>query len=541
MKEINKLNPFGRFCCTIGNLPTSYMISLTYEEQLIWLCKYLEETVIPAVNNNAEALEEVRNLYIELKNYVDTYFDSLDIQSEINTKLDDMAESGELAEIIAQYLQLAGLLVYNTKAELKNAENLVAGSFTMTFGNLTYNDGLGNYYKIRALINTDIIDNNELVGLTNYPTLVAEKIHNSILDSVSQLSVRLNNKVNVLESKETILMGDSYGVGYTVVDSVATTVNSWVYWFKQLNGLNNSNSYTFVEGGIGFADSGQQGHDNFLDLLQDNVSSISEPELIKNIIVCGGYNDANQTFQSVNNAINAFINYCRTTFPNAKVYIGMIASDGNNTSNGISRRQTLRDRTLIAYQNSRIYGATYLNGVENVMKYYPNFGEDNYHPSENGYKILGGCISQAFNNGYVEYYLPKEDITFANASNMTFNTTRFYCQILGDKSQFIIQSGNVQFTNYLNMSSGYVDLGEVTMSNYRFTEYGDMVINTFVGMTTSDNKYYGGIGVIFVNNNNHLVVGFRTYKNDGSNLTQLQNIKTIYFENCSVIVPTIKC
>ena len=34
-------------------MPTSYMESLTYEQQLLWLCKYLEETVIPAVNNNA--------------------------------------------------------------------------------------------------------------------------------------------------------------------------------------------------------------------------------------------------------------------------------------------------------------------------------------------------------------------------------------------------------------------------------------------------------------------------------------------------------
>ena len=104
MKESKRLNPFGRFCCTIGNLPTSYMLSLTYEEQLIWLCKYLEETVIPAVNNNAEALEELQNLFIELKTYVDEYFENLDIQTEINNKLDDMDESGQLAEIIAQYL-----------------------------------------------------------------------------------------------------------------------------------------------------------------------------------------------------------------------------------------------------------------------------------------------------------------------------------------------------------------------------------------------------------------------------------------------------
>ena len=102
MKESKRLNPFGRFCCTIGNLPTSYMLSLTYEEQLIWFCKYLEDTVIPAVNNNAEALEELQNLFIELKDYVDHYLDNLDLQEDINNKLDEMATDGTLAEIINQ-------------------------------------------------------------------------------------------------------------------------------------------------------------------------------------------------------------------------------------------------------------------------------------------------------------------------------------------------------------------------------------------------------------------------------------------------------
>lgn len=104
MKQSEKLNPFGRFCCTIGNLPTSYMLSLTYEEQLIWFCKYLEETVIPAVNNNAEALEELQNLFIELKTYVDNYFDDLDVQDEINHKIDEMARDGSLTNIIKAYV-----------------------------------------------------------------------------------------------------------------------------------------------------------------------------------------------------------------------------------------------------------------------------------------------------------------------------------------------------------------------------------------------------------------------------------------------------
>ena len=102
LKPVGKLNPFAKFCCTIGNLPTSYMISLTYEEQLLWLCNYLEKTVIPAVNTNAEAVQELQELYIVLKNYVDNYFENLDVQEEINNKLDEMATDGTLENIINQ-------------------------------------------------------------------------------------------------------------------------------------------------------------------------------------------------------------------------------------------------------------------------------------------------------------------------------------------------------------------------------------------------------------------------------------------------------
>lgn len=98
--DINSLKPFTRFCCSIGAIPTSYLISMSYEEQLLWLCDYLQNTVIPTVNNNGQAVAELQGLYVQLKNYVDNYFTNLDVQEEINNKLDEMAENGELNDIL---------------------------------------------------------------------------------------------------------------------------------------------------------------------------------------------------------------------------------------------------------------------------------------------------------------------------------------------------------------------------------------------------------------------------------------------------------
>ena len=165
MIKINKLNPFGRMCVSMGMLPSSYKESLTYEEQLLWFMRYLEEVVIPACNNNADAIIELQGLYEQLKEYVDNYFENLDVQEEINNKLDDMAESGELEEIIGQYLSLAGILVYDTVSDMKSAENLIDGSICRTLGYYSLNDGGSSLYKVREITNSDVIDEASIIAL----------------------------------------------------------------------------------------------------------------------------------------------------------------------------------------------------------------------------------------------------------------------------------------------------------------------------------------------------------------------------------------
>lgn len=182
MSNLNELKPvctvqdiINKFCYTIGMLPTSYKVSLTYEEQLLCIGKYLEETVIPALNNNAEAVLELQNLYISLKNYVDNYFDNLDVQNEINNKLDEMIKDGSLQEIIISYLQIQGILAFDNVSDMQNSTNLLNGSFVKTYGFYNRNDNGGSFYKIRTKTTNDNIDNITLIELSN-SSLVAELI-----------------------------------------------------------------------------------------------------------------------------------------------------------------------------------------------------------------------------------------------------------------------------------------------------------------------------------------------------------------------------
>ena len=102
LENINTLDPtpFRNIVMTVGNLPTSYVDSMSYYEMLSWLCNYLETKVIPTVNGNAAAVQELQDLFVELKDYVEHYFDSLDLQQEVDAKLDEMAEDGTLQRVL---------------------------------------------------------------------------------------------------------------------------------------------------------------------------------------------------------------------------------------------------------------------------------------------------------------------------------------------------------------------------------------------------------------------------------------------------------
>ena len=366
-----------------------------------------------------------------------------------------------------------------------------------------------------------------------------------IKDSQARTNIStLDGRVDEIEEKistgKTIFIGDSYAVGNTRVSGIDQIVDGWVEYLKNIMGLSANEYYKFCEGGIGFADSGQGGHLGFLDLLQSNISSVTEKELVKNVIVCAGYNDANQQFSAIDGAIANFVSYCKTQFPNAKIYIGMVGNNSAKNDTGRNFRRKIRQTVIPAYTTCRAYGAIYLNGVENIMKYYPNLSEDTIHPTPAGYRILAQCIFQAWKNGKVTYILPESSITWADSSNINFGSFLMQSQIADNITQFKIQSGNIQFTNPISLSGGYIDLGAIECNNFRFTDYGDLTIPIFCGIRDTSNNQFGGIGMMTINNSNHLIIGFRPYKNDGTGIGNL-SVKSIFIDTANQSIPTLNC
>ena len=147
--------PFVRFVASA--VPMVFDNSLSYYECLCALWKWMQDNLVDVINNNATVTEhyidldlETRTLFNQLKTYVDTYFDNLDVQDEINNKLDAMAEAGTLQEIITAYIQSNVAWTFDTVADMKLATNLVDGSYAQTLGFHAVNDGGGALYKITS-------------------------------------------------------------------------------------------------------------------------------------------------------------------------------------------------------------------------------------------------------------------------------------------------------------------------------------------------------------------------------------------------------
>lgn len=103
-KPTMQVPPLKKICMTIGQLPSSYLETMSYYEMLVWFVNYLRDDIIPVVNANGEATQELQEMFVQLQNYVNTYFDNLDLQDEVDHKIDEMVESGEFEVIVARYL-----------------------------------------------------------------------------------------------------------------------------------------------------------------------------------------------------------------------------------------------------------------------------------------------------------------------------------------------------------------------------------------------------------------------------------------------------
>ena len=99
----NNLTPFKWF--VLENFPfiEADFDAITNYQLYSKVVEYLNQC-IENINDIGNQMENVTNQMTALQNYVNDYFENLDVQEEINNKLDDMAEDGTLTNLIKGYI-----------------------------------------------------------------------------------------------------------------------------------------------------------------------------------------------------------------------------------------------------------------------------------------------------------------------------------------------------------------------------------------------------------------------------------------------------
>lgn len=393
--KVVDLSPFKKMIVTIGELPTAFVESMTYYEALAYFATYLEDKVIPAININATILDE-------LQDYVIHYFDNLDVQEEINNKLDAMADSGELQEIIAEYINTRAVFGFDNISDMKSASNLIDGSYAHTCGKNTLNDGRDSLYKIREVTNQDVVDNENIIAMDN-TDLIAEKIIH-------------NEKV-----KKVIIIGDSYTNHH--YDDITT------FWYERFgNNLGLTlNSTMFVKG----TDGGGFGSGTCLTDLQ-LFGNLPNKESVTDIFVVGGWNDSTVNEAQLSQGMVEFRNYALTTFPNARISVAFVGHSKPSVRQNTVNRTTKYTAIQRYIKYCGILGMRYITNAEYILHNYDSsyWQSDGLHPSQAGQTMLGDQLSLGFMTGCCNVINQASSFTtisadVTNCVSASFNNNQF--------------------------------------------------------------------------------------------------------------------
>ena len=448
MANETKIPLFRRF--VIQNFPyiEQDFDALTDYQLISKVVEYLNQ-VITSQNGLVDDMNDLETAFNTLKDYVDHYFDNLDVQEEVNTKIDAMVEDGTFDTIINQEI----------------------------FGELNS--------EITAL-------NGKIGTLANFETPVKTSVVNA---------------VNSIVHRKYVLVGDSYLGGY----DGSTTVHSWGYYFKSLNGISDSDCYIWYESGAGFVRTGGDHGYNFKTLIQAKLATIDNANEITDFVIAGGVNDNSYDPASITSAMSSCLEYVKTNFPNARIYVGCIGN--KSKSSDVSARQAMAVRVLDVYKKCINYGAKYLTNIEMIAHDWSNYGTDGVHMLETAYQKIGGALMNAMDSAY-SYYVGSEAHTASlNAggsitdSAKTIDIEEYY---MGYTKNFTIKEFNLNdFTAFSQSGTEikFTDNAEVDKTYYLRRVFNRLpCVECELELTFSDSQYNGYYaGSIMIDSNGALM------------------------------------
>ena len=368
--DYKNLSPFKWF--VLENFP---FIEADFDALTEWqlFCKLGKEInkIIDSQNIVGEQAENLTNAFNNLKNYVDNYFDNLDVQDEINNKLNEMATDGTLQEIISVYLNSKAIFGFDTVADLKQATNLINGSYAKTLGYYNINDFGGCIYRIIENDNY-VIDNGQYIELNN--GLIAELIINKTINvrqygvyenDSNDDTIQLQKLINFAKSKNIKIVGNKNPIKLTSTIDIPVYVDIENVYFKFYESNNYINNY-------GIFVNANSTHNNwqvaYPDALRGSMVNCTLRNASENSIN-GIYNYSNQLFNNLyfagfNISFKVDSNYLDSwKFTNITVESRYNSNDYNIQFGYLGDQITIDNIHYLAYDTNAIAIGSGHNGI----------------------------------------------------------------------------------------------------------------------------------------------------------------------------------
>lgn len=310
-----------------------------------------------------------------------------------------------------------------------------------------------------------------------------------------------------------ILVGDSYG-------EMPTVAESWLVRLQQMLHIDDTHCYKVFHGGYMMSTKTPTASFTRLitpGLIEDSVPADIPTNKITKIVVAGGFNERNSTENQVFEGMRSFMNYARTTYPNATVYLGSVGWSFNH--------EYINEMTLDyprVYKRIAELGGVYLTGVDDIMHNKDYFKEESsqfslllghqlVHPNTDGSYGIARCMFNALHNGAsVEF--PVKQITVTPPSSIYIPPSTKITEKLVDGSvifkwtQFTCRFAD-SHTFSVDATGALFDLGAINDGYFNSKNGVIIPINCFVGTGSGTNTNAKGQ---FLINGGHLYLNFFT-------------------------------
>ena len=218
--NFNHLSPFKWF--VLNNFP---FLDADFDAMTEWqLFQKIGEwinKIIDSQNAVGGEMEKVISAYIELYNYVDNFFKNLDLQEEVDNKLNEMAEDGTLLNLLSNYTYLTK--IYNTVQDMINDNDIVLNQKCYCLGYYNINDGGQGYYCITNVENSNKyqinLDKNNL-----YAELITNTLYSKQIGLIGDGLTDENNLLNRLfnyEYNKIILQKGIYYINSNILINIS--------------------------------------------------------------------------------------------------------------------------------------------------------------------------------------------------------------------------------------------------------------------------------------------------------------------------------